>query len=135
MEDFNLFRCGRRQQKGHGKQSQARIGYKRKEYDVRNKAVVFKPVNPSQWTDVLVSEGWINITNETKLRLCQIAGQDVPSSPPVVVTQSLVVESDHTSPHLMTHPILTLLQPSLLCFRGYAILIPVWVILTQRSQS
>ena len=45
---------------------------------------------------MLVPEGWINVPNQTELRLCQISRQDVPSTPPVVVTQSLVVESDHS---------------------------------------
>ncbi len=55
-----------------------------------------KPVNPFPWTNVVVPEGWINISTETKLRLCQISRQTLPNTAPLVVARSLIVKSDHS---------------------------------------
>ena len=91
---FSLCRHGKRQKKGRGKRSKARIGPKWKCHDATKKTDVSIPVNPSHWTNVVVPEGWINVSNETEMRLCQISRQDLPNTPLIVVTRSLVVKSD-----------------------------------------
>ena len=89
-----MFRPHKRQKKGRGKRSKARIGPKRKCHESTKNTVPKAAVNPSQWTDVVVPEGWINVSNETELRLCQISRQDIPNIPPLAITRSLVVKSD-----------------------------------------